>query len=146
MNAMTASPLALFDLSGESALIIGGTGTLGSAVARTLAAAGCNLTLADRNSDGLAAMAEELGSSGSTIAVVDNWPDTEANAAAIVDAAVDAYGPLDLMFVALGTNDVAYIEDQPFEDWRKVMIANLDTHWQRHRPHGVPLAAGRMDV
>ena len=33
------------------------------------------------------------------------------------------------MFVALGTNDVAYIEDQPFDDWRKVMIANLDTHW-----------------
>lgn len=126
MNATTANPMSRFDLSGKSTLIIGGTGTLGSAVARTLAASGCKLTLADRNPDGLTALAEELGAD---VAVVDNWPDTEANATAIIDAAVAAHGPLDLMFIALGTNDVAYIEDQPFEDWRKVMIANLDTHW-----------------
>ena len=129
MDAINGSPLSLFDISGKSALIIGGTGTLGSAAARTFAAAGCNLTLADRNSDGLAALAEELRATGTDVAVVDNWSDTEANAAAIIDAAVDAHGVLDLMFVALGTNDVAYIEDQRFEDWRKVMIANLDTHW-----------------
>ena len=129
MDAINGSPLSLFDISGKSALIIGGTGTLGSAAARTFAAAGCSLTLADRNSDGLAALAEELRATGTDVAVVDNWSDTEANAAAIIDAAVDAHGVLDLMFVALGTNDVAYIEDQRFEDWRKVMIANLDTHW-----------------
>ena len=129
MSVTPGSPLSRFDISGKSTLIIGGTGTLGSAAARALAAAGCKLTLADRNSDGLAAMADELSSTGADIAVVDNWPDTEANAAAIVDAVVDAHGALDLMFVALGTNDVAYIEDQPFDDWRKVMIANLDTHW-----------------
>ncbi|MCZ6839922.1 MAG: SDR family NAD(P)-dependent oxidoreductase, partial [Alphaproteobacteria bacterium] len=129
MNATIDDPLSRFDISGKSALIIGGTGTLGSAAARALAAAGCDLTLADRNSDGLAAMAEELTGAGADVAVVENWPDTEANAAAIVDATVEAHGVLDLMFIALGTNDVAYIEDQPFEDWRKVMIANLDTHW-----------------
>lgn len=126
MTAMAKTPLSLFDISGKSALIIGGAGTLGSAVARALAAAGCKLTLADRNPDGLAALSQELTNAAAT---VDNWPDSEANAAAIVDAAVVAHGDLDLMFVALGTNDVAYIEDQPFEDWRKVMIANLDTYW-----------------
>ncbi len=129
MNTATASPVSLFDLSGKSTLIIGGTGTLGSAVGHTLAAAGCRLTLADRNPEGLAAIADELRDAGTDVAAVDNWPDTEANAAAIVEAAAEAHGGLDLMFVALGTNDVAYIEDQPFEDWRKVMIANLDTHW-----------------
>ena len=129
MNTNLGSPLSLFDISGKSALIIGGTGTLGSATSRALAAAGCKLTLADRNSDGLASIADELTAGGADVATVDNWPDTEANATAIVEAAVDAYGNLDLMFIALGTNDVAYIEDQPFEDWRKVMIANLDTHW-----------------
>ena len=60
MNPTTGSPLSLFDISGKSALIIGGTGTLGSATARALAAAGCKLTLADRNSDGLVALADEL--------------------------------------------------------------------------------------
>ena len=129
MDAINGSPLSLFDISGKSALIIGGTGTLGSAAARTFAAAGCSLTLADRNSDGLAALAEELRATGTDVAVVDNWSDTEANAAAIIDAAVDAHGVLELMFVALGTNEVAYIEDKRFEDWSKVMIANLDTHW-----------------
>jgi NAD(P)-dependent dehydrogenase (short-subunit alcohol dehydrogenase family) len=129
MNAMTGSPLSLFDISGKSALIIGGAGTFGSAAARALSAAGCRLTLADRNSDRLASTAEALTATSADVAVVDNWPDTEANAAAIVEATIDAHGVLDLMFVALGTNDVAYIEDQPFEDWRKVMIANLDTYW-----------------
>ena len=113
MNAMSAtSPSSLFDLTGKSALIIGGTGTLGSAVARTLGAAGCKLTLADRNPDGLSALSGELGAS---VVTVDNWPDSEANAAAIIDAVVAGHGALDLMFVALGTNDVAYIENQPFD-------------------------------
>lgn len=129
MTATQGSPLAWFDLSGKSALIIGGTGTLGSAAARALGAAGCRLTLADRNPAGLAALADELGAADAAVATVDNWPDSEADAAAIVDAAVAAHGTLDVMFIALGTNDVAYIEDQPFTDWRKVMIANLDTHW-----------------
>jgi NAD(P)-dependent dehydrogenase (short-subunit alcohol dehydrogenase family) len=129
MNVPLGNPMSLFDISGKSALIIGGTGTFGAAAARALTAAGCHLTLADRNNDGLAALSEELTAAGGNVATVENWPDTEVNAAAIVDAAVDAHGSLDLMFIALGTNDVAFIEDQPFDDWRKVMIANLDTYW-----------------
>ncbi len=129
MNATISNPQSLFDISGKSALIIGATGTLGSAASRALAGAGCKLTLADRNNERLSAMAGELIAAGASVAVVEEWPDTEANATAIVDAAVGAHGVLDLMFVALGTNDVGYIEEQAFEDWRKVMIANLDTHW-----------------
>ena len=71
MDAINGSPLSLFDISGKSALIIGGTGTLGSAAARTFAAAGCSLTLADRNSDGLAALAEELRATGTDVYVRD---------------------------------------------------------------------------
>lgn len=129
MSAPLGSPLSLFDISGKSALIVGATGAFGRAASRALAAAGCKLTLADRNPEGLGAMTEELTGAGADVATVENWPDTEANAAATVAAAVEAHGVIDLMFVALGTNDVAYIEDQPFEDWRKVMVANLDIYW-----------------
>jgi len=129
MSASSANPLSMFDLSGKSALVIGATGTLGSASVRALAALGCRLTLADRNPNGLAALAGEIAPVCDQVATVDNWPDTEANAQAIIDAVVAAHGGLDIMFIALGTNDVGFIEEQPFENWRKVMIANLDTHW-----------------
>lgn len=74
-------------------------------------------------------MAGELQASGVEAAAISSWPDTEANAAAIVDAAVQAHGRLDLLFIALGCNDVALIEDQSIDQWRRVMAANLELYW-----------------
>ena len=54
------SPLSLFDVSGKSALIIGATGSFGSAGARALAQMGCDITIADMN-------AEKLETLGKTI-------------------------------------------------------------------------------
>ena len=48
----------------------------------------------------------------------------------MVQAAVDAHGRLDVVFIALGTNDVGFVEDQSENGWRKVMDANLDCYWR----------------
>jgi NAD(P)-dependent dehydrogenase (short-subunit alcohol dehydrogenase family) len=64
--------------------------------------------------------------SGSAVAL---WPDSEANAANIVKAAVAAHGRLDIVFIALGTNDVGFVEHQSEDGWRKVMDAKLDSYW-----------------
>lgn len=123
------APYALFDISGKSALVLGATGTFGHAGARAFAQAGCDLTIADRNGERLNAVAEELRGLGAKVATVDLWPDTEANAATIMETAARAYGTLDIMFVATGFNDVGYIEEQSYERWRNVMAANLDGYW-----------------
>lgn len=120
------NPLALFDISGKSALVIGATGTLGRAATRALGQCGCRLTLADIDATALDELARELDVESTAVAA---WPDSEANAAAIVEAAVAAHGRLDLLFIALGCNEVALIEDQTLEQWRRVITANLECYW-----------------
>ena len=120
------NPASLFDISGSSALVIGATGTLGRAGAVALAGSGCHLTLTDRDEAALEQVASGLGVESARIA---QWPDTEDNAAAIVETAVNAYGRLDAVFIALGCNEVGLIEDQTLGQWRTVMAANLELYW-----------------
>ena len=129
MTNLHTNPLSLFDVSNKSALIIGATGTFGRAASHALAAAGCKLTIADQNAEGLEKLAKELEIKGLNPNIVDKWPDTETNAKIIIETAASVTNSLDLMFIALGTNDVGYIEDQKYDDWRKVMMANLDLYW-----------------
>ena len=119
----------MFDISGKSALVMGGTGSFGSAAALALAQMGCDITIADLDPDTVEAKAGELRATGAKVATATGLPDSEESAANIVAAAVEAYGALDLMFVATGMNDVGYIEEQSYERWRKVMSANLDGYW-----------------
>jgi NAD(P)-dependent dehydrogenase (short-subunit alcohol dehydrogenase family) len=124
-----SSPLSMFDIAGRSALVLGATGSFGSAAARALAQLGCYVTISDKDPEKLGAMAVELRTTNENVAVAPGLPDSEANANAIVAKAVEAYGALDLMFIATGMNDVGYIEDQTYERWRNVMFANLDGYW-----------------
>ncbi|MEK9660376.1 MAG: SDR family NAD(P)-dependent oxidoreductase, partial [Alphaproteobacteria bacterium] len=131
MNAPIPNSQSLFDLSGKSALVIG-VGTLGRAGALALAASGCRMTIADKGADNLARIAGELcdaGGGAHDVATIEKWPETEADAEAIIDCAIAAHGSLDLVFIALGWNDVGYIENQSFDDWNKVISANLHSYW-----------------
>ena len=94
-----------------------------------LAQMGCDVTLADMDAAKLDALATELDDNSGHIETVSAIPDTEAAAARIIDAAVNAHGALDMMFIATGLNDVGYIEDQPYDRWRAVLHANLDGYW-----------------
>ena len=55
---------SLFDLAGKSALVTGATGSLGSAAARALAAAGAHVTIAGGNETGLLEVQCEIGAAG----------------------------------------------------------------------------------
>ena len=112
---------ARFDLTGKSALVVGAAGTFGRAGAFALGEAGGKLTVADQDTANINAVAGDLSDAGIAASAVALWPDCEANAAKIVQAAVDAHGRLDIVFIALGTNDVAFVEDQSEDGWRKVM-------------------------
>lgn len=76
-------------------VIVGGTGGIGSAIARRLAATGASLHLIARDAARLSALAGELGASFATADVAD---------AAALRAAVDAAGgPLSGLVYAVGT-------------------------------------------
>jgi len=134
------SAIKRFDMTGKSALVVGAAGTFGRAAAFALGGAGCRLTVADK---GVEAVADDLKADGIDATLVELWPDSGANAEVIVRAAARAHGRLDAVFIALGTNDVTFVEDQSEEGWRKVMDANLDSYWRVCRAAGRQFAAQR---
>jgi NAD(P)-dependent dehydrogenase (short-subunit alcohol dehydrogenase family) len=123
------STLALFDVGGRSALVTGATGAFGSAASKALAAVGAKVTIAGGNAEKLDALAGEISAAGGTVATVARRPEDEADAVAIVEAAVDAHGGLDIVVSASGMNKVGLITEQPVEDWQAVMDANVKGSW-----------------
>ncbi|MGR3322713.1 MAG: SDR family oxidoreductase [Pseudooceanicola sp.] len=76
----------------KSAVVTGGASGIGAALARALAAEGARVAVADLNAAGAEAVAQEIGG----LAVPTDVRDRAA-IAALIDAAEDAHGPVDLM-------------------------------------------------
>ncbi|MEV7091165.1 bifunctional aldolase/short-chain dehydrogenase [Streptomyces sp. NPDC093085] len=83
-------------LATRVALVTGGGSGIGRAVARRLAAEGACVVVADRDADGAATVAEELGGADRAVAVPVDVTD-EAQIRAAFDAAVLAFGGVDLV-------------------------------------------------
>ena len=131
------NPLSLFDVRGKTAIITGATGAFGAIAAKTLAGAGANVVIAANNAEGLkklAAECEALG--GGKAEVVAKRPSSEANCDAIVKAAVDRFGRVDILVVAGGLNKVSKIVDQAAKDFLEVMDANVTQSWLMARAAG----------
>jgi len=129
MSLPVIDPSALFDIAGKSAVIIGATGSFGQVVCATLGKAGAKLVIAAGNANALETLGVELGHAGIAAVRVARRPDTEADCDAIVAAAVEAYGGVDILVVASGMNDISPIEDMEPERFHKVMLANVDGAW-----------------
>ena len=132
---------ALFDVRGKSAVVVGATGAFGKVVCATLGGAGARLTIAAGNAAALSELQGELVASGIAVAAVARRPDTAADCDAIVAAAVEAHGGVDILVVASGMNDVAPIGDLTPERFAAVMRANVDGAWLMARAAGAAMIA-----
>lgn len=122
----------LFDLSGSTAVVTGGTGALGGAMAEALAAHGANVALLGRNAErGAARVAtiEKLGGKALFQAADALSADSIASAR---DAIVAEMGPIDVLVNAAGGNRPdatlppgANFCDMPTEAFRGVFDLNL---------------------
>lgn len=132
MNAF-ANPAKLFDIEGKVAVITGASGAFGAVAARTLAGAGCRLVLAAGKTDALAGIVAECEALGAQVIGVNQRPDSEVSCNGLVQAAVDAFGTLDILVVASGMNKVAKIADMPLSDFSQVIDANVTQSWMLAR-------------
>lgn len=96
------------------AVVVGGASGIGWAVARTLAADGCRVTVADRNADAAAQRASELGlpHAGEPVDVTDE---------AAVAALFDRVGPVDVVVNTAGYSGIGRITELAVEDFRGVV-------------------------
>jgi len=122
-------PLSLFSVKGKTAIITGATGAFGVISAKTLAAAGANVVVCANGAEALKKVAAECEKLGGKAEAVAKRPSSEANCDAIVDAAVNRFGGVDILVVASGQNKVSKIVDQKAEDFLDVMDANVTQSW-----------------
>ena len=138
------NPASLFDVRGKVAMITGASGAFGALAAQVLAGAGAKLVLAAGNAAALAEVAQSCTALGAVALQVARRPNTEADCAAIVHAAVDAYGGVDILVVASGLNDPCPIHEMAPERFDAVMDGNVTSAWLMCRAFGQQaIAQGR---
>jgi NAD(P)-dependent dehydrogenase (short-subunit alcohol dehydrogenase family) len=109
------------ELAGRHALITGGSGGIGAAVAVALAGHGANVTLAGRDQARLDRAAAAIG--GARTVKID-VRDAESVASAF-DEAVKHFGPVDVLVNAAGVAAGAPFAEITPEMWRETLDANL---------------------
>lgn len=114
----------LFDLSGKTALVTGGSRGIGRAIALALAAHGANVAINYASND--AAAKETVAEIGEkqAVAVAGNIADP-ATGAKLVEATVAAFGRIDIVVNNAGVTSDDLILRMSEADWDRVIDTNL---------------------
>jgi NAD(P)-dependent dehydrogenase (short-subunit alcohol dehydrogenase family) len=115
----------LFDLSGRTAIITGGSRGLGREMAEGLAEAGASLMLCARREEWLGPTVAEFRARGFAAEGMACDVSRPEQVAAVVDRAVAVYGTVDILINNAGVSWGAPAEDMPLEKWQKVIDINL---------------------
>src|SRR5450631_1464418 len=94
------NPSSLFDVKGKVAIVTGASGAFGRGCAIALGAMGGKLLLASGTKDELDQVAAEVREVGGEAETLVRRPDSLADAQAMLDAALKAYGRVDQLVVA----------------------------------------------
>ena len=115
-----------FDLTGKAALVTGGSRGLGLQMAEALAEMGARLALVARKGDELEEAAAELRSrwNADVVGFVADLSKPSA-IGPVVERAIAALGPIDVLINNAGTTWGAATIDHPLEAWQKVVDLNL---------------------
>jgi gluconate 5-dehydrogenase len=115
----------LFDLSGRTALVTGGSRGLGLQIAEALGEAGARVVLSARKADELQAAVEALRARG----IVADWIGADSSQPADVQRlageAMAKLGHVDVLVNNAGATWGAPAEDHPLDAWDKVMNLNV---------------------
>ncbi|MGA3171456.1 MAG: SDR family oxidoreductase [Chthoniobacteraceae bacterium] len=132
MQESTFAAAGLFDLTGEVAVVIGGTGVLGGALAEGLAGAGARVAVLGRAADRGEACAARIRDAGGIGAFFQADALDAAGLGRAHKGVVEALGAPTVLVNAAGGNDasVTVTGERPFEkialaDWRANFDLNL---------------------
>jgi NAD(P)-dependent dehydrogenase (short-subunit alcohol dehydrogenase family) len=138
----------LFDLSGQVALVTGGSRGLGLQIAEALGQAGAKVMLTSRKAADLEEAAADLQAQG----IDARWVAADVSAALqvqrVVDETLQRLGPIDVLVNNAGATWGAPAEDHPLEAWDKVMNLNVRSMFLMSQAVGracmIPRRSGRI--
>src|SRR5271170_4723458 len=113
------------NIRGKVVVITGASSGLGEASARLLSAEGAGVVLGARREDRIRSLARELtGSGGKAIALTTDVTRCE-EVKKLVDAAVQAYGRIDVMINNAGLMPQAPLERLKIDEWDRMVDVNI---------------------
>lgn len=115
----------LFDLSGKTALITGGSRGLGLQMAEALGEQGARIVLSSRKQSELDEAVAHLQTQGIAATAFAADLADPAQIQALVDAAMQTLGHIDILINNAGATWGAPAEDHPVDAWDKVMNLNV---------------------
>jgi NAD(P)-dependent dehydrogenase (short-subunit alcohol dehydrogenase family) len=122
---MSTTVQQLFDLTGQTALVTGGSRGLGLQIAEALGQAGAKILLSSRKAADLEEAAADLQAQG----IDTRWVAADASdpvqAQRVVDEAMQRLGRIDILVNNAGATWGAPAEEHPLEAWDKVMNLNI---------------------
>ena len=122
---MTQNIKTLFDLTGRTAIVTGGSRGLGQEMAEGLAEAGANLMLCARREEWLTPTLEEFRGRGFRVEGMLCDVVNPAQVQAVVDKTMATFGQIDILVNNAGISWGAKPEEMPLEKFQKVIEVNL---------------------
>lgn len=122
--------LELFKLNGRTALVTGGNRGLGLAMAKALAEAGANISIAARD-DKAGVEAVKLIKSAYGVSCIHSFCDvtSEESVKKAVDETLACFGKIDILINSAGINIRGRINDLSLDNFNKVMEVNVTGSW-----------------
>ncbi len=121
---MTSS-LDMFRLDNQTAIVVGGAGGLGAAIARGLAEAGAAVAIADANAGGAKLVADAILAAGRrALAIAIDVADA-GSVEAMAAEAESRLGPVDILVNSAGITHRSPAADFPEAQWHRVIAVNL---------------------
>lgn len=115
----------LFDLTGKTALVTGGSRGLGLQMAHALGEAGAKIMITSRKAEDLEKAAAELQSAGIDARWIAADCAKESEIHRLADDTLQRMGDVDILVNNAGAAWGALAEDHPIEAWDKVMNLNV---------------------
>ncbi|MGB9465879.1 MAG: SDR family NAD(P)-dependent oxidoreductase, partial [Candidatus Acidiferrum sp.] len=113
------------DLTGKSAVVIGGTSGIGRAIALGLAEAGADVAPTSRRADQVETAAREVEALGRRSLRATSDVTDRASLQKLLDAAVKTFGKVDILVNSAGRTKRAPTLDFSEQDWNDILETNL---------------------
>lgn len=138
----------LFDLSGKTALVTGGSRGLGLQMAHALGEAGARIMLSARKAEDLEQAVAELQAAGIDARWIAADCAKEEDTRRLADETLARMGAIDILVNNAGASWGAAAEEHPVPAWDKVMSLNVRGYFilsqQVARGYMIPKKAGRI--
>jgi len=116
----------LFDLTGKNAVVVGGAGGIGQAIAQGLAQSGAKVAISSRKEDSLKRAQQEIkDASGCDVSYYVADASDEAQVEAMCKQAIKDFGQVDILVNGQGFNKKYPGTEFPVEIWDAMFDANV---------------------